>query len=169
MAQSHTISTLLYCFNVADEVLLMKRAQAPNHGLWSPPGGKLRAAAGESPHACAAREAREELGLSLTPTDLRLTGLISEEGGGDAGHWLMFLFEVVPPLFRLPPPHREGRFGFFRREELSGLALPRTDREMIWPLFWRHRRGFFAARCRVFKDRPDEWRVEESRLPASSS
>ena len=73
-------------------------------------------------------------------------------------------------MFRLPPPHREGRFGFFARAELAGLALPHTDREMIWPLFWRHRGGFFAARCRVFADeRPDEWQVEESRLPHTTS
>ena len=44
----HKISTLLYCFDERGRVLLMERAQEPNLGLWSPCGGKLDTAAGES-------------------------------------------------------------------------------------------------------------------------
>jgi hypothetical protein len=33
-------------------------------------------------------------GLPLAPTDLHLTGIITERGYLGAGHWLMFLFEV---------------------------------------------------------------------------
>lgn len=163
MARPHKISTLLYCFNPAGEVLLMERAQSPNLGLWSPPGGKLDTDRGESPHACAAREAAEELGLELAASDLHLTGLISEEGYEGVAHWLMFLFEVNRPLAKPPRPHREGRFAFWARDQLDGLALPRTDRERIWPLFWQHRGGFFAAHCIASSDGPDAWQVEESR------
>ena len=77
MPLPYKIATLLYCFNAADEVLLLHRAQEPNRGLWSPPGGKLHTDLGESPHACACREAQEEMELALTPADLRLTGLVS--------------------------------------------------------------------------------------------
>jgi len=51
VALPYKISTLLYGFNAADEVLLLERAQEPNRGLWSPPGGKLHTHTGESPHA----------------------------------------------------------------------------------------------------------------------
>lgn len=163
MGLPHRISTLLYAFSPRDEVLLLERAREPNRGLWSPPGGKLHTAEGESPYACACREAREEIGLELTPRDLHLAGLVSEHGYEGQAHWLMFLFEVKPRLDHLPPPGPEGRFAFFPRPALEALALPETDREMIWPLFWRHRGGFFAAHCRVHPDGRREWMVEETR------
>jgi 8-oxo-dGTP diphosphatase len=102
----YQIATLLYCFNGQDDVLLLERAQEPNLGLWSPPGGKLHVEIGESPHACACREAREELARELQPHDLHLTGLVSEHGYAGQSHWLMFLFEVKPRLTALPVPHR---------------------------------------------------------------
>ena len=162
MELPYRISTLLYCFNDQDEVLLLERTQEPNLGLWSPCGGKLDTRLGESPYACACREASEEMGLSLKPEDLHLVGLVSEHGYLGKAHWLMFLFEVKPRLSRVPPPHREGRFAFFAREALSGLRVPQTDAEMIWPLFWRHRGKFFAAHCHTFPDGHNQWSVEES-------
>ena len=162
MSLPYHIATLLYCFNEKDEVLLLERAQEPNRGLWSPCGGKLDLASGESPYACACREAREELGLSLQPSALHLTGIVSEHGYAGQAHWLMFLFEVKPKLKTLPPQHREGRFAFFRPEALAHLPLPKTDVDQIWPLFWKHRGGFFAAHCRVLADGRYEWFIEES-------
>jgi len=158
----YKIATLLYCFDEQDRVLLMERAQEPNLGLWSPCGGKLDTARGESPYAAACREAREELGIEVQPADLHLTGLVSEHGYAGQAHWLMFLFEVKTRLASLPAAHREGRFAFFRREELASLRLPKTDLEQIWPLFWRYRTGFFAAHCRCSADGTYQWFVEES-------
>ena len=165
MELAFKIATLLYCFSVRDEVLLMERLQEPNRGLWSPCGGKLHTETGESPYACACREPAEELGLVIQPSDLHLTGLVSEHGYQGQAHWLMFLFEVRTKLRTIPPDHREGRFGFFAADQLDSLSLPRTDREMIWPLFWRHRGGFFAAHCHCHGSERDEWLVEET-IPA---
>lgn len=162
MALPYKISTLLYCFNDRNEILLLERAQEPNRGLWSPPGGKLHTDDGESPYACACREAHEEMGLSLAPADLHLTGLISEHGYQGNAHWLMFLFEVKRRLRTLPPPMKEGRFAFFPRAALANVRLPQTDAESIWPLFWRHRGGFFAAHCHCHPDGRNEWTVEQS-------
>lgn len=158
----YQIATLLYCFNERDELLLLERAQEPNLGLWSPCGGKLQTATGESPYACACREAHEELGWLLSPNDLHLTGIVSEDGYQGQSHWLMFLFEVRRKLSALPPPHREGRFGFFARTALGELNLPQTDAEQLWPWFWQHRGGFFAAHCRCVADGTNEWTLEES-------
>lgn len=159
----YKIATLLYCFNADDEVLLLERAQEPNRGLWSPPGGKLHQEGGESPHACAVREAREELGMSFSVSDVRLTGIISEHGYAGEAHWLMFLFEITHVLNKLPPPIREGRFEFFDRATLDSLKLPQTDREKIWPLFWEHRGGFFVAHCHCQPDGRNQWTLEQSR------
>ncbi|MBM3839198.1 MAG: NUDIX domain-containing protein [Verrucomicrobia bacterium] len=162
MALPYQVATLLYCFNERDEVLLLERSQEPNRGLWSPCGGKLHTELGESPYACACREAQEEMGLNLQPPDLHLTGLISEHGYAGQAHWLMFLFEVKPRLNALPPGNREGVFRFFPAHDLETLKLPQTDREQIWPLFWRCRGGFFAAHCHGHPDGRNEWTLEET-------
>ena len=162
MALPYQIATLLYCFNPHDEVLLLERSGEPNRGLWSPCGGKLHTEVGESPYDCACREAEEELGLALKPQDLHLTGIVSEHGHEGAAHWLMFLFEIKPRLKSLPPNHREGVFKFFSRSELAAAKLPKTDLEQIWPLFWQHRGGFFAAHCHCHGDGTNVWTVEET-------
>lgn len=163
MGLPHKISTLLYVFDPSDRVLLMERLREPNRGLWSPPGGKLHSDAGESPYDCAVREAQEELGLTLSPTDLHLTGLVSEHAYSGREHWLMFLFEVGTRVPQAPAPCPEGRFEFFRRDQLDGLKLPATDKAFIWPLLWTHRGGFFAVHCRCKSESEFDWTVEETR------
>ena len=164
MSLPHKISTLLYCFNERDEVLLIERTREPNRGLWSPPGGKLRIDIGESPYACACREAAEELDVQLTASDLHLTGLVSEHGYGGQTHWLMFLFEVKPRINTVPRDHPEGVFGFWKSNDLATLRLPATDLEQLWPLFWKHRGGFFAVHCHCYPDGRFDWTLEESVL-----
>ncbi len=161
----YKVATLLYCFNERDDVLLLERAQEPNRGFWSPCGGKLHTQEGESPYACACREAHEEMGLELTPADLHLTGLVSEHGYLGHAHWLMFLFEVKRRLTVLPPVHEEGRFEFFPRAALGELRIPQTDTERIWPWFWQYRGGFFAAHCHCHPDGRNEWTLEETVPP----
>ena len=161
----YKVATLLYCFNEADEILLLERAQEPNRGFWSPCGGKLKTQIGESPYVCAAREAGEELGLQFAPTDFHLAGLVSEHGFQGQTHWLMFLFELKPKLKALPAAMSEGRFQFFPCPEVERLRIPLTDRERIWPWFWQHRGGFFAAHCHCHANGRNDWTLEES-LPA---
>ncbi len=171
MALPYCIATLIYAFNDRDDVLLIQRQNQPNQGLWSPFGGKLDTQSGESPHACAARETREELGIAVGSGAFHLTGMISEEANQGTTHWLMFLFELQPRLKTLPPAIDEGRFQFFAREQLLDLPIPQTDREQIWPLFWTHRGGFFVAHCQGARE-GDRWTLEESYpklTPAHSS
>jgi len=162
MLLPYKIATLLYCFNDRDETLLLRRTRKPNLGLWSPCGGKLHMDEGESPYACACREAREEIGLEIAPKDLHLTGIVSEHGYEGQGHWLLFLFEVGPRLKAIPPAHDEGEFAFFPPDKIASLPIPKTDLEQIWPLFWKHRGGFFSAHCRCQAGERHEWTLEES-------
>lgn len=162
MVLPYKVATLLYVFNERDDVLLLERAQEPNLGFWSPCGGKLHMDEGESPYVCACREAEEELGLKIQPSDLHLAGIVSEHGFQGKTHWLMFLFEVKKKINDVPKPHREGRFKFFTRAELAGLKLPQTDKEKIWPWFWEHRGGFFATHCHVYPGGENKWALEEA-------
>ena len=164
MIVPYKISTLLYCFDGKDRALLMERAQDPNRGLWSPCGGKLLTEIGESPYACACREAAEELQLKITPSGLHLAGIVSEHGYQGQSHWLMFLFEIKVRLTSIPAQHREGRFAFFSRSEIERLELPPTDRQRIWPWFWQYRGGFFSAHCQCDPTGGFNWMLEEAWL-----
>lgn len=156
---SFQVSTLIYCFDTSDRVLLINRHKSPNKGLWSPPGGKLDQIQGESPHHCAARESNEELGLQAKPEDFHLTGMVSETGYEGKDHWLMFLFEYQQPVSQRPSPHAEGKFDFFSRKDLEALNIPETDRTFIWPLFWKYRRQYFAAHCNCIQPDQFEWQL----------
>lgn len=159
---NYHISTLLYCFDEEDRTLLLHRTHEPNQGLWSPCGGKLKTDLGESPYACAVRELEEETGMVASIEDLHLSGIISECGYEGKAHWLMFLFEIKKRFRSLPPQHPEGTFRFFKRSELDTLPLPQTDREYIWPLFWKYRHGFFSAHCHVTHATHFTWQIEEA-------
>ncbi|MCS1407330.1 MAG: 8-oxo-dGTP diphosphatase [Verrucomicrobia subdivision 3 bacterium] len=157
----YRVATLIYCFNTGGDALLMQRKKQPNQGLWSPCGGKLNTAHGESPHMCALRETREELGISATPADFHLIGIISEHGYANEANWLIFLFKYLPWLTEIPSPIEEGTFGFFSRSEIKYLALPESDRNQIWPLFWKYRNGFFIAHCEC-SPTGDQWTLEQT-------
>lgn len=164
-ALPYRIAVLCYLFDEQGRVLLLHRRKPPNRDLYSPIGGKLDLASGESPTACAVREIREEVGLGVGPDRLHLTGIVSECGYEDAGHWLMFLYELVGPVQVELRTFDEGRLEWHEVARVDRLALPQTDRQVLWPLFWRYRGRFFSAHidCRGGAVR---WRLEQ---PADDS
>jgi 8-oxo-dGTP diphosphatase len=156
------ISVLVFLHDEAGRLLLLQRTKAPNIGCWSPPGGKLEMATGESPFECAVRETMEETDVAITSDDLHLFGMVSEKGYEGQSHWLMFLFDCRRPLHGLPPTIDEGRFAFFSREELATTQVPETDRTLIWPVWDEHRRGFIAYRAECDPGAPLRMTVEET-------
>lgn len=141
----YTIATLAYLFDADGRILLLHRRKPPNASLYSPIGGKLEMGLGESPHASCAREIQEEAGLTVDPDALHLTGVVSESNYMGIGHWLMFLYELPQPVSVELREFDEGRLAWHERSDLAQLPLPESDRDHLWPLFWAHRGGFFAA------------------------
>lgn len=143
----YKISVLVFIENTAGELLLLLRAKQPNFGVWTPIGGKLEMASGESPFECAVRETAEEAGLRVTTADLHLFAMIAEKAYQGETHWLMFLFRCKKPLTALPPDIKEGRFAFFAREKINGLPIPETDQAALWPIYDQYRDGFVALKA----------------------
>ena len=128
---NYRLGVLLYAFGPNNELLLIKRTRKPHQGLWCAVGGKLEMLSGESPYECAAREAKEEIGVDLNASDLDLKCVISEKNYEGIGHWLMFIFVVKSELLFLPKPIDEGVFGFFDTEILDELAMPEFDKKIL--------------------------------------
>src|ERR1043166_1705147 len=76
---SYKIAVLVFLENSAGEHLLMLRAKPPNLGIWSPIGGKLETASGESPFECAMRETFEETGHRVGIDGFHLFAMIAEK------------------------------------------------------------------------------------------
>jgi 8-oxo-dGTP diphosphatase len=141
------ISALVFVRNAKGEHLLIQRSKAPNKGCWSPIGGKLDMSIGESPYECARREVEEEIGLTISDTELHCFGYISEKSYEGAGHWLMFLFDCRKRIDALPIKIDEGHFEFFSRESIDPLEIPETDRTLLWPYYDKYREGFIGLRA----------------------
>ena len=141
------ISVLIFVRDEAGKLLLIERKKEPNKGAWSPIGGKLEMALGESPFECAMREAKEEIGIELEEKDLHLFAMISEKAYEGSGHWLMFLFDCKKRIAALPKEIDEGRFRFFTRGEIDSIKIPETDKKFLWHFWDNNREGFTALRA----------------------
>ncbi len=156
----YRIATLCDLRDDRERILLIRRLQEPNFGLCSPIGGKLDIESGESPAQCAQREILEEAGIEVSIEDLRLVGLVSEQGYRNEAHWLLFIYRVMSPVHVEPKTIREGALEWHEPEAVASLPLPETDRKVIWPLL-NEQHGRF---CSVHIDcRGDEirWTVEQ--------
>lgn len=136
-------------------------------GLYSPIGGKLDVVLGESPAQCARREILEEAGIDIPIERVHLMGMVSEQAFEGRGHWLMFVYRVLGAVSVEPHEMREGHLDWHEADAIEKLALPESDRRIIWPLVRRAeargvggRPGFFAVHidCR---GGGMTWRVEQ--------
>ncbi|HTB79683.1 MAG TPA: NUDIX domain-containing protein [Opitutaceae bacterium] len=158
---AYKIAVLVFLENAAGEHLLLLRAKPPNLGVWSPIGGKLETAIGESPFECAAREMQEETGFAVGLADLHLFAMIAEKAYEGEAHWLLFLFRCKKPIPALPSDIAEGRFGFFTRAAIDTLPIPETDRTALWPIYDRYRDRFVALRADCAPGQPLRVEIEQ--------
>jgi 8-oxo-dGTP diphosphatase len=126
------LATLLYIKNPMGEYLLMERVKEPNKGLMSPPGGKLNTEEGESPSACAVREAHEECGIDSSGKDWLLKGIATEKNYPSIGNIMIFLMEYKNLIYELPETCNEGEFHFVHPDKFKNYNLPVTDNLFIW-------------------------------------
>ena len=158
---AHKLAVLVFLENAVGEHLLLLRAKPPNLGVWSPIGGKLETAIGESPFECAVRETHEETGHVVTTADLHLFAMIAEKAYEGQAHWLMFLFRCKKPLAAQPPDIGEGKFGFFSRAQIETIPLPETDRTALWPIYDKYRDRFVALKADCAPGKPVRVEIEE--------
>ena len=140
----YRIAVLCYLHDGDGRLLMLHRSKAPNQGRYSPIGGKLEVGEGEGPHECARREIHEEAGLDIDPADIEFIGMVSEKGYENAGHWLLFCFDVTRAIEHDELPtyeFDEGVLEWVEPERIESLDIPDTDRQVLWPLVQQRKPG----------------------------
>lgn len=157
----YKIAVLCDLRDAQGRVLLLHRAKAPNKDMYSPIGGKLEQAIGESPAQCAQREILEEAGIDVPIERLRLSGVISEQAYENETHWLLFVYRVTGAVEVEVGPMNEGVLEWHAPEDIPKLNMPETDRQVLWPMLNEHQEGFFAVHIDCSGDEII-WSVEQS-------
>lgn len=163
----YRIAVLCYLWDARDRLLMLHRRKLPNIDRYSPIGGKLEVAIGESPRECAIREIHEEAGLLIPDDGVRLFGIVSERAYEAQGHWLIFLYEATAPIADGAVPEGEfdeGRLEWVPIDEVERRNIPETDRRVMWPGVRAHRGGFFMVEIDCTQT-PFTHRTVESRRP----
>ena len=123
------VGSLCYVFR-DDSVLLLKRANPPHIGLWSPPGGKMEH--GESPQACCIREVYEETGLTIHNPTLRAIQTVIDIAY--PVHWLLFIFRADTATGDISSNHStEGELCWIPLNVLDNYPRPYAD-----TVYWSH-------------------------------
>lgn len=121
------ITTLVYAFDRADRLCLLRRRKAPNLGLWSPPGGKVEP--DETPLACAVRELAEETGLIGDAP--RLVAVATEYDAVTGEAWLMFIVRVDVRDGTIRSDGREGEVAWVAPADVAALPAPPADASIL--------------------------------------
>ncbi len=116
------LATLVYALR-DEQVLLLRRTNDPNRGLWVAPGGKLDP--GESPAQCAVREMREETGLTIERPVLR--AVMTETSPRRDYQWLTFIFVAWDFDGTFTPAPAIGEFRWVPVDEVTTLPIPPAD------------------------------------------
>ena len=117
-----------------DQVLLMKRKGLHGKGTWSTPGGHLDF--GEIPEQCAAREAKEEIGLDVV--DIRFRAVTNDIFDTTGKHYVTIWMEgnsisKEPVIAAEDEVEEIGWFAWHSLPEPLFLPLENLLRENSYP------------------------------------
>ncbi len=110
---------------LGDKVLLVKRAHAPNMGLWAIPGGKVEH--GESLTHAVVRELEEETGLKVKVGEL----LCVVESLSEGYHYVILDFWAEPVGGQLRSASDAKEVAFFSIDEALKLDSTKTTGELL--------------------------------------
>ncbi|MGA2390625.1 MAG: NUDIX hydrolase [Candidatus Sulfotelmatobacter sp.] len=122
-------------------VVLVKRLHPPLQAEWSIPGGVLEV--GELLREAAIREAREETGLTVEPSELLgvYDRVLRNTEQRVQYHYVLIDFLCRRIAGDLLAASDAAEVRWFRREELPGLGLTEDTLDVIGKGFTRLRRG----------------------------
>lgn len=102
--------------NAAGELLLIQRLKEPEAGAWGLPGGKIDF--GEPARITAAREIKEELGITIEVGALACVSEIIDRG--DGRHWVSPVFHatILDGEPSVQEPEKHGACGWFALGDL---------------------------------------------------
>jgi ADP-ribose pyrophosphatase YjhB (NUDIX family) len=114
-----------------DRVLLVKRAHPPLEAEWSIPGGVLEV--GELVREAAVREAREETGLIVEPSELLgvYDRVLRDPEQRVQYHYVLIDFLCRRVAGELAAASDAAEVRWFTREELPGLGLAEDTMDVI--------------------------------------
>ncbi|WP_193552255.1 nucleotide triphosphate diphosphatase NUDT15 [Oleisolibacter albus] len=116
----------LFLHDRQGRVLLLRRRGAHGAGQWGLTGGKVDF--GESLPACAARELREETGISIDPTEVRIGPTITDYWPVEGRHFVDVFCSAPCPAgaqARIMEPDKADALGWFGLQSLpSPLFTP---------------------------------------------
>ena len=156
MAESHAVPRRIFlrtlCFiQDGDSVLLLRRRNPPNQGLYNAPGGKIEAH--EDPYEACLREVHEETGLRLTGPALRAVLTVITRTTG--AQWLLFVFVATrPPGHADPVATDEGDLRWVPLAEVPSLPVP-SDIPLILPHIFTHDGGVLMGKIHCDNDDAD--------------
>ncbi len=137
LAPNRPIAAAMAVLFEQGRILLVRRANPPDAGLWGFPGGKIEF--GESVHAAALRELNEETGLTAEAVDIVTVVDVFERAGmgtgpHDAGK-LTRQFVLIAVLCRHPagearPADDALEARWFSPDELEAGGIP-MSREVL--------------------------------------
>ena len=126
---------LLKC---GDQLLLLKRKNEPNKGLYTPVGGKLDPF--EAPEAAAVREIKEETGISVD--EVSYCGILVETSPTKY-NWTSFVY-LSEIEYCEPPACNEGDLKWIAQDNLDAIKTPETDFYIYHAIFNNTNFNLFA-------------------------